>query len=173
MAIFAGQKLRVSDLEGTGGSGYIEMASDMNTISNTTSFADSALVLDVVANARYGFEAWLNYNTNPTPGIKIGLTTPSGTTGWWCAMGPAHGAAPVAGEERKNYTDFGTVPIGTSMAVAGDDTAPTTIRLCCAPRGHFVTTTAGTFRIKIAQSTANVSDTILRAGSWLNLVRLA
>jgi hypothetical protein len=172
VAIFAGQKLRVSDLDGTAGGGFILLAAD-KTANNTTTFSDSTLTATVEANATYGFDAWVHWTSNPTPDIKLGWTTPASTTGWWAAMGPVAGTAPVAGTERHNYTDFGVLTIGSSLTMAGDDTSPSTIRLCATLRGHFTTTAAGSFTLKMAQGSAEVSDTILRAGSWLNVFRLA
>lgn len=169
MVFFAGQKLRVSDLDGIGA---IELGAD-KTANNTTTFADTTLEASVVANARYGFDAWVMWTSNPTADLKLGWSTPSGTTGWWAAMGPVGAQAPIAGSERQNYTDFGVLTIGSSLSMAGDDESPSTIRICANLRGQFVTTTAGTFRLKMAQGNSNVSDTILRSGSWLNVFRLA
>lgn len=172
MPLFAGQKLRVSDLDGTAGAGLVECTADV-TANNTTTFSDTTLTTTVAANARYGFDCWCMWTSNPTADIKFGWTVPGGTTGWWAAMGPVRGTAPVTGSERQNHTDFGVLTIGSSLTLAGDDESPTTIRICANLRGHFTTTTDGTFRLKMAQGTSDVSDTILRAGSWLNVFRLA
>ena len=170
--LFAGQKLRVSDLDGTAGAGFAELAADQ-TANNTTTFSDSTLTASVVANARYGFDAWVYWTSNPTADIKFGWTVPASTTGWWAAMGPVSGTAPVAGSERQNYTEYGVLSIGSSFTLAGDDEFTPTVRICANLRGHITVTTAGSFTLKMAQGTANLSDTILRAGSWLNLFRLA
>lgn len=172
MVLYAGQKLRVSDLDGTAGTGLAELGAD-KTANNTTTFSDSTLEAAVVANARYGFDAWVMWTSNPTADLKLGWAVPSGTTGWWAAMGPVSGTAPVTGKERQNHTDFGVLTIGSSLTLAGDDESPTTIRICASLRGQFVTTTDGTFRLKMAQGSSDVSDTILRSGSWLNVFRLA
>lgn len=176
MTLVAGQKLRVSDLSatpGASGGGSKTLGSDL-TANNTTTFANvTGLAVDLVANARYAFDGWMMWNSDPSADIKFGWTVPSGGSGWWCAMGPVTSTAPNTGEERKNYTDFGTVPIGTSATLAGDDTAPSIIRICATLRGTVVTSTAGTLQLKFAQSSAVASDTILRAGSWLNVFRVA
>jgi hypothetical protein len=177
MSFVAGQKLRVSDLDGgTGGSsagvggGSVYLAADLAAINNTTSFVDTGLALTVVANAVYAFRAWIRYNSGSTPDMKMQPSTPSGTTGYWSFVGHARDAAPALD------TSIGTTcvveAIGTSKTVAGDATG--TLLLAAVAEGYFITSsTAGTFKLRAAQRTATASDTIIRAGSYMTVTRLA
>lgn len=181
MGIVAGQKLRVSDLTGgvtsggggggsTGGAGgFSAVAADV-TVNNSTTFVDSGMALDVVAGATYEVYAWLKYSTLATPDIKFSTTRPSGTTGSWMVL--AHGIASttIAVDIAVGVTAV-VEDIATSKKAAGDATG--TIIIGALTVGTFTTTTDGTFKIRVAQNTSNASNTILRAGSYLRLTRIA
>lgn len=176
MTFVAGQKLRVSDLTGgvTGGGsvavggGVSRMSADV-TVNNTTTFTDSGLSLDVVANAIYKVSGWLRYSGGNTPDIKFQFTTPSGTTGYWSLTGHARDAAPVL--DTSAGTTYVVEDIGTSKTVAGDATG--TLLLAALINGEMSTTTAGTVKLRVAQRTATASNTVLRTSSRLELVRIA
>ena len=177
MAFVAGQKLRVSDLDGgTGGGsgstagGGVSRASADVTVNNTTTFTDTGLQLSVVANAVYAVRAWIRYNTGNTPDIKFQWSTPSGTTGYWSLVGHGRDVTTAAVDVSAGAT-FVVEDIGTSKTVAGDATG--TLLLACVAGGELTTTTAGTVKLRVAQRTANASNTVFRTGSRMELVRIA
>lgn len=173
MAIAAGQKLRVSDLTGTGaaavGGSKVQMTADV-TVNNTTSFTDATgLAVPVVAGATYAFDAWLLYTSGNAPDFKVQPSSPAGTTGAWNLFGYGRDVAPAA--DTGSGSLWIAADIGTSLTVAGE--ASGALLLGCIARGRFVTTAAGTFRLRIGQRTATAVNTIARAGSWLDVVRIA
>jgi hypothetical protein len=175
MPIVAGGKLRVSDLTGTSGGGSagggntVIMVADV-TVNNTTSFTDATgLSVAVVAGATYKFDAWCQYTSLNTPDFKIGLSVPASTTGYWSMAGYGRDVAPSA--DAGVGVHYVTVDLATSLTVAGDATG--TLRMSCRPSGFFTTTAAGTFVLRLAQRTANASNTTIRAGSWLTVERVS
>ncbi len=177
MAFAAGQKLRVSDLTGGTGSsgggasggGVSRMSADATTVNNSTSFTDTGLTLTVVANAVYALSAWVLYTSISAADFKIQPSSPSGTTGRWSMVGYGRDVAPAADTGLGGL--FITADIGSALTVAGDATG--TLQMCTLINGSFTTTTAGNFLLRYGQRTATVSNTIARAGSFMQLTRLA
>lgn len=174
MAFVAGQKLRVSDLTGgTGGGGSAvgggtSYASADVTINNSTTFVDTGLSVPVVAGATYAFRAWIRYTGGNTPDFKVQPSSPTGTTGNWSLIGNGRDVSPAT--DTGVGATFNAADIGTSLTVAGDSTG--TLSLSCVAEGTFAVTTAGTFKLRVAQRTATASNTIFRAGSYLTVTRL-
>jgi hypothetical protein len=139
-------------------------------VNNTTTFTDATgLSVAVVAGATYKFDAWLMYTSGSTPDFKITPSAPASTTGYWSLVGYGRDVAPAAD------TGLGGVhvvaDIGTSLTVAGDATGA--LRMSCRAAGYFTTTGAGTFVLRVAQRTATASNTVIRTGSWLDVVRIS
>lgn len=129
------------------------------TVNNSAALVnDSELFVAVVANARYDFELRIVHNSGTTPDFKYGWTFPTGTT-----MRYTQNTVPLAGTA---FSLFVQIQTDTPQGEGG-----------AADRGlHawgkvLVGSTAGTLRLQWAQSTANASDTIVRAGSYLTLRR--
>lgn len=177
MALAAGQKLRVSDLTGgvsagggaSGAGGYSVVASDV-TVNNSTTLVDSGLSLDVVAGATYELYAWLKYTGGSTPDIKFSTSRPASTTGAWAVYGHTIAATTLAVDVAVGTTQV-VEDIATSKKLGGDSTG--TLIISGLAIGTFTTTTAGTFKIRVAQNTATASNTILKAGSFMRLTRMA
>lgn len=178
MAFVAGQKLRVSDLTGgtgssggsTAGGGTVRLAADATTVSNSTSFTDTGLTLPVAALAAYSLTAWIRYISGSTPDFKMQPSSPSATTGDWSMIGYGRDVAPAA--DTGLGAVFVTAGIGSALTVSGDATGA--LSLCALIHGYFVTAVdAGNFSLRYGQRTATVSNTICRAGSWMQLTRLA
>jgi hypothetical protein len=176
MAFTAGQKLRVSDLSGTGGGGStgvlsstVIMSGDV-TANNTTTFTDATgLSVSVIASATYKFDAWLMYNSIAAADFKITPSSPASTTGYWSMSGYGRDVSPAI--DVGAGAQFFVADIGTSLTVAG--TTAGTERIACRAQGYFTTTTAGTFKLRMAQRSATVSNTVLRTGSWMDVVRIS
>ena len=171
MAFTAGQKLRVSDLGGVTalGGGTSRMTADV-TVNNSTTVTDSGLSLSVLANATYSVSLWLRYNTINAADIKLQWSSPSGTTGYWSLVG--HGSDSTTAAANVSVGVVCAVSdIGTAKNLGGDSTG--SLLLGTIGQGDLTTTTAGTFKLQVAQATANASNTVLRAGSRMILTRLA
>lgn len=122
--------------------------------------ADDNLFWAVAANATYRFTVDLIYNSNATADIRVGWTAPAGATMSWHAMGLDTGLGFLAS---------GNNAIGAVLGFGGDGT-DRLVRLS----GIFTTVaTAGTLTLVWAQLVANVSNTIVRTGSYGVLTKIA
>ncbi len=136
------------------------------TKNNSTTLGDvTGCGVALAANAGYLVEAWLAYDSNNTADIRFSWTVPSGATGTWAGFG-----VPTADTDRIGEQDTGVVLFGTLLAFTGDGGG---VPASAKPAG-FITTasTAGTLQLQFAQNVANVSNTIVKAGSWVRVTRV-
>lgn len=128
------------------------------TVNNSASLQnDDALLLPVLANFRYAFDAEIRYSTNATANLKWAFTVPSGSTLVYSALYVPAGATTLALAEFINNAG------GTA------DDSSTRIRI----RGLLdVGATAGNLQFQWAQNTANVSNTLVQNFSYLHLDRV-
>lgn len=130
------------------------------TVNNSTTFVnDNDLFCALAASASYAYELHLTQNSNGTANFKLNFTLPAGATmvrsNYWNATG--------AGGQHGSFT--GTT-VGGLTGAAGDAALDMW--------GYLTTsTTTGNLQLQWAQSTANVSDTIVRSGSFLVVRRLS
>lgn len=119
---------------------------------------DDELFVPMSANAVYDFFVIIHHNSGGTPDIKFGWTVPSGTTMVWGGyIVNTAGAFTVVA----NLSQSSTASIGGT----GSDSFQMF-------QGTIVTSsTAGTLQLQWAQDTANASNTIVRAGSYLLPIR--
>ena len=140
------------------------------TVNNTTTILNSSdLTVAVVANARYSFDSWIQYDSGTTPDIKIQLTGPTGTGFTIARWGVGTGAT---GGQTANAIDQG-VTLGTTTWVQafGGVGAGTSMSARCV--GHIaVGGTAGNLVMGFAQNTANASNTNLSQGTWFAISRV-
>lgn len=174
MTFLAGQRLSADELNNLVAA--VALAADQ-TVNNTTTLTDAAgLSATLAAQATYILDGWLRWTSNPSADVKFGWTIPSAADGWWTLFNPYVAGAPVAGRERVNYMDTSTISLQGSNALSstGDDESTGVIDLAGIVRGYIVTgNSSGTLQLQFAQNTANASNTILGAGSWLRVSRVA
>lgn len=131
------------------------------TVNNSATLVDdNELVQALRANSTYKFEIWVLYESGTTPDFKLGFTLPAGATLAYAY----HGF-----DTSLSQTFFGTTTIPSSGTGFGGNATTAPVRMF----GSLVTAgTAGNFQVKFAQQTANASNTILKAGSYLSLFRV-
>lgn len=140
--------------------------SDESVTSSTTLQDDDALTINAAANATYLLTGYIKYSQNlaigATAGIKAGFALPaSGTLEW-----TSHGTATLT--SAVDYDTVVTTSTGTrSMAANGAGV------MAFAPSGSLVTTTAGILVLRWAQVSSSATATIVKAGSWIRLERVA
>lgn len=133
------------------------------TVNNSTTLVDSGLVVDVAPEAIYEVRGFLIYNSSTTADMNILFVGPAGATMNWSGDSP-HSAA-TSGNPLIHRT---ANTIGTTLTVGGF-----AANAIGQPLGVLtVGATAGTLKLQFAQAVAEVSNTILRAGSWLQLERI-
>lgn len=162
MALRAGHKVVVSDFDILGV--FADKTSDETVTSSTTLQDDDELFLTVAANARYIVDAFVDYTgaNDPAGGLKMGWSGPSGATMKWTNFGVNQSA----------LTSYNVVV----ETIAGGRIVGTNggTEMSCQPRGRLVTSsTSGTFRFRWAQGVSNVTGTVVKAGSFVRLVRVA
>ncbi len=130
------------------------------TVNNSITLVnDAGLAVAVAASAAYAYELHLTYNSNGTANFKTNWTLPSGGTVVRSNLLAVAGA-------NTQHSSF-TGPLVGGLLGAGADAA-------LDMWGYFTTsTTAGTLQLQWAQTVANVSDTIVRDGSFLVVRRLS
>lgn len=134
------------------------------TVNNSTTLIDTELALPVDANRVYFIEAFLIFEGTTVADAKFGLTAPSGASISWTRNALASTTTGTnAGISRDVVTSFATALV-VGAAGAGAPAA-------AMPSGTLRTSAAGTITLQVAQNTAEATNTILRADSWLRLIR--
>lgn len=148
---------------------YIEKTIDEPLASTTTLQNDDVLVLPMAANSKYRMFAYILYEGAADAGtgqggLKMQFTGPSGASGKWTNFGVNTGA----------LTTYNVVPEDLGAASPRSVGTNGATQMSCAPAGRFVTgSTAGSLQFKWAQNISNATSTIVKAGSWLELVKVA
>ncbi len=135
---------------------------DTSRSSTTTLADDPDLIIPVLANAVYVMECYLvAFNTTASVNFLHGWSGPSGATlnNWSQA-----------------WNNAGTSTASLTLANIGltrNDSLDANNAQHYDFRGTLVTgSTAGNFALRWAQGTSNASATVVRAGSWLRLMRV-
>lgn len=163
--------------EGYDGTGWIRVPStlfayktaDETVTSSTTNQDDDHLTMTVQANAVYRFLAYFKYSAHSSGDLKFGFTGPAGATLDWTghALLPADTgtSAPAIWITSEAITrqDF------TVGGVGAENTSLATVWIF----GTLQTTSSGTFKLQWSQGTSNGTGTIMRAGSWMSLDKMA
>jgi hypothetical protein len=131
------------------------------TVNNSATMQnDDELFVAVAANSVYELNLRIQYNSNATADFKYGFTFPAGTT------------------MQYTQTVYG-VGIAVLNTFEQDQTSTPGIEGQAAIKGILITgvvitsSTAGTLQLQWAQNTANVSNTLLKAGSHMRLQKLS
>lgn len=168
MPIRAGHIVTVEDFDVFGVTAY--KTANESVTSSTTLQNDDLLLLPVVANARYIMDAQLFYSgatDGATGGLKLGWTGPSGATMTWSSYGVNQNLAPAT----VNYNVVGEAIGGLPRPLA---TSGVGFTMSCVPRGLLNTASnSGNLQLQWAQGGSSATATIVQAGSWIRLTRIA
>jgi hypothetical protein len=135
-----------------------------NTNSGITFVSSPDLILSVVADAVYTYEATFQYDTSSTADFKHNMLVPVGTliaVSVWGSDTSASSTGSAIVHDMTNGAQFfsGGVAAGTVM----------TLR----PTGMiFISSASGNLQIQFAQNTASATNTILKTGSWIRLTQV-
>lgn len=137
---------------------------DVSYTSNTTLAAVAGLSVALVANAKYRIQGFISYTGVAAADIKFGLFAPAGATGRWSPQ-----SVPSAAVSQVGDVDQGVVSFGSNLSAACNPT-----ETCCCPVGYIATAaTAGNLQVQAAQNAANATPTIIKVGSFLEVLRVA
>ena len=140
--------------------------SNESVTSSTALQNDNELVVPVAASATYHLSAYLHYEggTLGASDLKFGWTFPSGLTMTY--------AASRISEITGNPAGGGGVVIQSATALSGSAGAGNS-RSVAIEGTVTVSSTAGNLQLQWAQSTSNGTATIVHAGSYISLQRIA
>lgn len=134
------------------------------SVANNTLQDDDHLAIAVVAGGWYAVDAYLDIEGDPAADFTMGWSVPAGAVMSWTEGGVSAGNTNNIGSVKLQRND-GATASGVGIIAAGS-------AVC--PRGVLrVAATAGTLRFRWAQTTTNAIPTVLKAGSWLRLTRIA
>lgn len=148
------------------GGWFANKTSDQTVTSSATLVNDTELVVPVVANAKYILTGMIIYRAAATPQIRTTWAVPAGATMLWNpgALSSSVTATPDGSINRAVY-DLSVVPALGCSGAAQSVVAHAT--------GRVVTTaTAGNLQFQWAQATSNATGTVVKSGSWIQLVRV-
>lgn len=131
-------------------------------VNNTTTLAgDDQMVIAPTVSAVYEVRVHLIYNSGATPGFKTQISLPSGwTANGWSFLVKGSGTAVATGLAGSSAAVSGIVGQGADATYDS--------------WGLLISSaTSGSVRVQFAQNTANASDTLLKAGSYISARRVA
>ncbi len=135
------------------------------TVNNTATLqADNELFLPVAANATYQVEAQFLFLSNATADWKMGWSFPTGLTMSYSTLG--FNASDVFGNTHVDQTTVPGYNGGGHGAIGGYDT----VQLLGTVK---VSSTAGNLALQWAQNTATVTNTTVKADSFMSLTRIS
>lgn len=143
------------------------------TITNSAVQAnDTHLFASVAANAVYQVEGVIWYNALAAADINISFTVPAGAAGSWTGWGQGLAQSATTTDGYTLRTEMNSI---TQVRGFGGIEATGVAQDIGVPIGALLRTggTAGTFQLQWAQRVANAQGTIVRADSWLRLIRIA
>lgn len=165
MTWVAGQKLRASDLNEAGPQ-FGRVLTDQTKNTSVAFGSVTGLSAELEANSAYAMDAMVLYTSSAVADLKLAITGPTGVGGAWSAGGIALLAGASSGDLDLAYTTTIT-DVGIRSLTGG------TGNFMCMPRGYFTTgATAGTLQFRFAQNTSEVSNTVIKVGSWIRVQKI-
>ncbi|MFJ8163808.1 hypothetical protein ACIRBY_23175 [Streptomyces sp. NPDC096136] len=168
--ISAGQRITAGLLTSMLPAPVVKPADELRT-STTTNSGDAHLLVPAAANATYLVTGMLLYSARTDTDIKIGWTGPAGSSMDWIAHSQSQdgtGGIAAAGVVVDKQS------IGATSFPLGGFGAENTTIMTAPLWGRLVTSaTAGTLQLNWAQRVTNATSSIMRAGSWILLTRVA
>lgn len=142
------------------------LAADSSPVNNSTTFVPSGLSLPVDPGGIYELSAFIIYSTSPTADMQIRFNGPAGASLSWVPAGPGANAA----SQTNALINRGNSLLASAQSLGG----ATSARAVASPVGVLATavTAGGTLSLSFAQNTADPSDTLIGAGSWIKLTRI-
>lgn len=140
---------------------------DESRASNVSVAADGALNVTIPSAGTYIFQALIVYQTLQAAGFQASFSF-TGTTSAsvYTVNALSGGGTTDTGNARWAANAFGSSTNFTSGAGTG-------VSIAAFGEGSFVATSTGTLRFNWAQQTSNATSTVVKAGSYLTLTRIA
>lgn len=129
------------------------------TVNNSATLqSDNELLLPMsLTSTKYRLRSRCLFLSNTTPDLKIGWSGPSGFTMNWSIIGFQSGTFAAYAYDASGTPNIDGAGVNDEFFIDGTVTT---------------SSTAGTLTLTWAQNTANASDTIMRAGSYIELAKI-
>lgn len=141
-------------------------STDISIVSQAT--YSTFLSISVTSGATYLVDGYILYNSPTAADLGINYTG-VGATSWLSVFGinlAATGAGP--------NTFYSTAEKGTAgSGSGGDGTTTASNQIAALPLRGYIIPNAASFAINFAQQTSNATATVIRAGTWMRLQRVA
>lgn len=162
----AGKRITAADL--TAMQWHTVRQGSDQTVNNTAVLVASAVEIPVVANALYRYQAFINYRSGTTADFKYNWTLPSGASMQRFIAGA--GTSATGGPSNFTTTLWRRLTESTDAPIGGAGNTNNTMIL---ETGEIDTgANAGDVTLVFAQNTADASDTILGAVTWVDYLRI-
>ena len=146
---------------------YARRTTDSTAVTSSTALvADATLSLSVIASAVYEFYGLIIVDSSQTADIKLQITGPTGASGTFTANSIGTAATGTTASIQISMVDMTT---SFARGGAGNGTPVNLIISGIVT----ISTTAGNVGISYAQQTSDATNTVLKAGSFIKLVRIS
>ncbi|MYX16841.1 hypothetical protein GTY67_26190 [Streptomyces sp. SID8374] len=136
---------------------------DEQVVSSLVLQDDDHLTIPVTAGGRYAIDAMLAVDGDPAADLLLTIAAPPGSSGYWTPGAITLGVSDGTGSIRlTRYAPGQSIGVGI-----------TAVGLIVAPLGSITAGANGAITVQWAQNVATGTATVLRAGSWLRLARVA
>lgn len=149
----------------------VDTLTDGAPVNNSTLFLlDAGMQINgLVSGAKYAWRSVILYDGIAVAKFKFKFQYPTGSTGWWTPNSLVNSGSSQSGSiNRAVGTDLSAGYGGLATATAGIG-----VISMANPEGVFTAGSAGSFTLQYAQNVADASDLIRRAGSFIELKRIA
>ncbi|QQZ56846.1 hypothetical protein IFE09_26970 [Streptomyces microflavus] len=141
----------------------VDKPSDEQIPASTVLQDDDHLTFPVTAGGRYAIYAVLSVDGDPAADLLLTITAPPGSTGFWAPAAITLGVSDGTGSIRLTRYAPGQA-IGVGITAAG---------IVLTPVGSVTAGATGAITVQWAQNASNPTATVVRAGSRLELTRMA
>lgn len=143
---------------------FLQRASDAVPVNNSVTLgSDAILKSTLLTGATYMFDGRIYYDSSVTADFKLAFLVPTFSFFKWG----------LTGRQAATATNFDPQVATTSDGplIAGGNAVGTAT--FCDFSGHITTTAAGDLQTRYAQGTLDATNTTVRSGSWLRVIRIA
>lgn len=142
---------------------YAVRTADSAAINNSTVLvSDGSMTTNLVAAATFHYEGELIYDSSTTADIKVATVWPAGAAGRFNGFG--HDPTTIT-----SFKSASATASASAISFGGAGVGTVTVARFS---GFLTTVGAGTFAVQYAQNTADPTNTIVRASSYIRICRI-
>jgi parallel beta-helix repeat protein len=147
------------------GEAFLRKTADQSVVSSTVLVDDTHLQFNVVVGEIWELEGVLFAEGSQTGDLSLQISVPSGMSGYWQAFGPDLSSVSISGDSFLPTGQLFNATVNLGLLGAG-------VIVPIQIRGLLTVGTAGTAKVKFAQSVSDATATILHNGSYFRAKRI-